>query len=80
MLVQLGIDPIWFGVLFVVNMQLAQITPPVGIVLYTMTGISGRPMAEVIRGVTPFIFVIVVFLGLVMLFPEMALWLPRFTR
>lgn len=79
-LLQLGIDPIWFAVIFVVNMQIAQITPPVGLVLYVMTGISGRPMAEVIRGVTPFIFLLIGYLAIVMLFPQLSLWLPRFTK
>ena len=79
-LIQLGIDPIWFAVLFVVNMQIAQITPPVGLVLYTMAAISGRPLAEVIRGVTPFIVLLIAYLAFLMLFPQLSLWLPRLVR
>jgi C4-dicarboxylate transporter DctM subunit len=79
-LLQLGISPIWFAVIFVVNMQIAQITPPVGMVLYVMTSISGRPMAEIIRGVTPFIFLFIAYLVVLILFPQLSLWLPQFVK
>lgn len=79
-LLQLGIDPIWFAVLFVVNMELAQITPPVGLVLYVITGIAQRPMAEVIRGVMPFIVLLVGSLAVFMLFPSLSLWLPQHVK
>jgi C4-dicarboxylate transporter DctM subunit len=61
-------------------MQIAQVTPPVGMVLYVMVAISGRPMAEVIRGVTPFIFLLVGYLGIVMLFPRLSLWLTQYVK
>lgn len=79
-LVQLGISPVWFAVMFVVNMQIAQITPPVGMVLYVMTAIAERPMAEVIRGVTPFIFLLIAYLAVVMVFPQLSLWLPALMK
>jgi C4-dicarboxylate transporter DctM subunit len=79
-LLQLGIDPIWFAIIFTVNMQIAQVTPPVGMVLYVMVGISGRPMAEIIRGVTPFIFLLVGYLVIVMRFPQLSLWLTQYVK
>lgn len=75
-LITLGIDPIWFAVLFVVNMEIALITPPVGMVLYVITGIVQRPVSEVIAGVIPFIGLLFVFLFLLMLVPQLTLMLP----
>lgn len=75
-LITLGIDPIWFAVLFIVNMEIALITPPVGMVLYVITGIVQRPVSEVIAGVLPFVVLLFVFLFLLMLVPQLSLMLP----
>jgi C4-dicarboxylate transporter DctM subunit len=71
----LGIDPVWFGIIFTINMELALVTPPVGMNLYVILGLAKTDMAEVIRGVWPFILLLTAGLILVMLFPPLALWL-----
>ncbi len=76
-LIVLNIDPIWFAVLFVVNMEIALVTPPVGMVLYVITGIVRRPISEVIAGTIPFIVLLFVFLGILILFPDLVTFLPR---
>jgi TRAP-type C4-dicarboxylate transport system permease large subunit len=75
-LAALGIDPIWFGVLFVVMIECALITPPVGLNLFVIQAVAQAPIAEVIRGVWPFI---VIMLGTVLLlwfWPDLALYIP----
>ncbi|HEY5634630.1 MAG TPA: TRAP transporter large permease [Burkholderiaceae bacterium] len=72
----LGINPIWYGVLLVINLELAMITPPVGMNLFTIKAITQAPMSQIIRGSAPFVFLLIVGLLLVMAFPQIALWLP----
>jgi len=72
----LRIDPVWFGILFTINMELALITPPVGMNLYVILGLAKTDMAEVLQGVWPFILLLTVGLIIVMLFPSLSLWLP----
>ena len=73
----LGIDPIWYAIVLTVNMEMALVTPPVGMNLYVISGLDpGIRMSEVIRGVTPFIVILVSFLVLTILFPAMSTWLP----
>lgn len=72
------IDPIWFGVLLVINMELANITPPVGLNLFVIQGIQrDLTFADVLRGTFPFMMVITAGLGAVLVWPELALWLTR---
>lgn len=73
----LGIDPIWFAVLFIVNMEIALVTPPVGMVLYVITGIANRPISEVMQGTLPFVGLLFVFLVILILFPDIVTFLPR---
>lgn len=77
----LRIDPIWFGVLLVVNMELANITPPVGLNLFVIQGIQ-RDLSyqQVLRGTAPFMAVIVLALLLVWWQPQLATWLPERAR
>jgi C4-dicarboxylate transporter, DctM subunit len=75
-IVSLGIDPVWYAVIFTLNMEIALITPPVGMVLYVLTGILRRPIGEVIQGVLPFVVILVGCLLLLMLFPGLSTWLP----
>ena len=73
-----GIDPVWFGIFLVLMMELALITPPVGMNLYVVQGIRrGGPVSDVFIGVAPFIFVMVAFVGVIIAFPEMVMWLPN---
>jgi TRAP-type transport system large permease protein len=76
-----GIDPIYFGVLFIINNSIGLITPPVGTVLNVVAGVTRTGMDTVIRGVTPFMIAQIVVLGLMIAFPELvtvpAAWLSR---
>ena len=75
-LVAYGLDPIWFGVLLVLYIELGQISPPIGINLFVIQSIWDGKLHEVVRGTIPFHFIMFVLLGLLMLFPQLALWLP----
>jgi C4-dicarboxylate transporter DctM subunit len=72
----LGIDPVHFGIVLIVNMEIAFLTPPIGLNLFVLSNIAKAPMAETIRGVAPFVVLMFVFLLIVMSFPELSLWLP----
>jgi tripartite ATP-independent transporter DctM subunit len=73
----LGVDPIWFGVLVVLTIMIGQITPPVGIVVYAVGGmVRDVPMGKIFGGVWPFVGAMVVTLALLIIFPQIALWLP----
>jgi tripartite ATP-independent transporter DctM subunit len=73
----LGIDLVFFGVIAVVNCMIGLITPPYGVVLFVINGITGIPLSAIIREIWPFIAVLVVALILMILFPEIVLWLPE---
>ena len=75
-ILDLGLDPIWYAIVFTLNMEIALITPPVGMVLYVMTGILRRPITELIQGVLPFVFLLGACLVILMAFPQLTLWLP----
>jgi C4-dicarboxylate transporter, DctM subunit len=72
-----GIDPVWFGIYLVVMAELALITPPVGMNLYVVQGIRGEgQITDVIVGTLPFLFMMLLLVWLLWLWPGMALWLP----
>jgi tripartite ATP-independent transporter DctM subunit len=75
----LGIDPLWFGVMFLICMQLGLLTPPFGLLLFTMKGVAPPQitMAQVFRAVTPYVVFGIGMLLLVMAVPGIATWLPR---
>ncbi len=76
--IALGFDPIWYGVILVINMEMAFITPPVGMNLFVIRGIAPDiSIDEVIRGALPFVFVDMIAIAIIMLFPQLALWLPN---
>ena len=79
-IVDIGLDPIWYAIVFTLNMEIALITPPVGMVLYVMTGILRRPITELIQGVMPFVVLLAVCLVMLMAFPQLTLWLPSALR
>lgn len=74
----LGFDDIWFGLLFVMNIQVALVTPPFGFVLFYLKGVTppGVSMGDIYRSLAPFIGVMILGIALVMIFPQLALWLP----
>ncbi|MGQ0656169.1 MAG: TRAP transporter large permease, partial [Betaproteobacteria bacterium] len=79
-LVQLyGFDPLWFGVLFLICMQLGLLTPPFGMLLFTMKSVAPKeiPMRQVWHAVTPYVVMGMLALVAVMAFPGLATWLPR---
>lgn len=72
----LEIDLVHYGVVVIVNMGLATITPPVGLNLFVLQGISSASIAEILRGIWPYIIILLILLVLVNLFPLLSLWLP----
>ena len=75
-IIELGINPIWYGILLMINLELALITPPVGMNLFVIKGIANAPLGEVIRGSLPFVLLMMAGLAIVLIFPQLALWLP----
>ncbi|MFN3868248.1 MAG: TRAP transporter large permease [Hyphomicrobiaceae bacterium] len=74
---KLGIDPVHFGILIIVNMEIGMITPPVGLNLYVASGISKMGLTETSISVLPWLFTMLTFLMLISYVPEITLWLPR---
>jgi TRAP-type C4-dicarboxylate transport system permease large subunit len=73
----LGFDPIWFGVIAVLMMEAGLITPPMGLNIFTVAGVAKDiPVEEIFRGVAPFLISIFVIVILITIFPEIALFLP----
>lgn len=77
LLAPLGIDPIHFGIVLIVNMEIAFLTPPIGLNLFVLSSISRAPLGEAIKGVWPFVLIMFGFLLLVTYIPEISLWLPN---
>ena len=71
-----GIDPIWFGVILVMYVELGQISPPIGINLFVIQSIWDGELSDVVMGTIPFHIIMFVLLLLLTLFPSLALWLP----
>ena len=79
-IVGLGFDPIWFGVIMVIMMEMGQITPPIGINVFVIHGVAKKynvSMATIYRGIIPFVIVEVLVIILLTVFPEITLWLPN---
>lgn len=75
--ISLGVDPIHLAVIYVANVEIATLTPPIGLNLFVMAGIAKMPVGEVIRGVTPFWFARLFALMLITYIPEISLFLVR---
>jgi TRAP-type C4-dicarboxylate transport system permease large subunit len=69
LVIKAGIDPVYFGVLFIMNNAIGLLTPPVGVVLNVVCGVARVPMGAVIRGVAPFLLAQVFVLFLLVMFP-----------
>jgi tripartite ATP-independent transporter DctM subunit len=78
-IVELGFDPIWFGVLFVMNMMIGFMSPPFGIGVFYLKGVAPPEITttDLFRSVWPFVLIFLLGLTLVMTFPQLALWLPN---
>ena len=76
-MIQLGFDPVWFGIVIVILIETALITPPVGLNLFVVQNLRARgSMNDVILGSVPFVIALFAMLGLLAFFPQIALWLP----
>jgi C4-dicarboxylate transporter DctM subunit len=76
-LLPLGVDPVHFGIIFTHNMEVGLVHPPVGLNLYVLSTISDAPIGEVIRGILPFLIILLIVLGIITYVPALTLWLPQ---
>jgi tripartite ATP-independent transporter DctM subunit len=74
----LGFDPLWFGILYVTNMEMGLITPPMGINLFLVRNTFNVPTGELLKGILPFFVILLLFLAIIAAFPQLSLWLPSF--
>lgn len=72
-----GIDPIWFGFLFMYNLVVGMMTPPVGVLYFVMSGITRTPMGTIVRESLPFVLLQFLVLALCVIFPSIVTALPR---
>ena len=77
MIRQAGFDMIWFGIFLVIVVEMAQITPPVGFNLFVLQGMANRDMGYIARSAFPLFLLMVLAVILVVIFPEIALWMPE---
>ena len=76
-IMQLGFDPVWFGIVVTINVEMGMITPPVGLNLFILKGaIKDITMKDIVGGALPFLLLLMVGLALIMVFPPLATWLP----
>jgi TRAP-type C4-dicarboxylate transport system permease large subunit len=75
-IVKLGFDPIWFGILISVVIMVGMIIPPVAIAVFVVKNITKVPTGIIYRGSAPFLIGLILFWGLLLVFPQLALWLP----
>ena len=76
-LIPLGVDPVHFSIIFTHNMEIALVHPPVGLNLYVLSTISDAPIGEVIRGILPFLILLLIVLGIITYVPALTMWLPH---
>ncbi|MFC1903898.1 TRAP transporter large permease subunit [Chloroflexota bacterium] len=78
---ELGFDPVWFGIMICINLQMSFLTPPYAFAIFVLRGVAppelGVTTADIIRGVIPYIFIIMIALALCIAFPDIILWLPN---
>lgn len=74
---KLGIDPIHLGIIYVVNMEIGLVTPPVGLNLFVASGITKMPLVAVVKAAAPWLMLLIGFLMVVTYIPEVSLWLPN---
>lgn len=74
---EMGIDMTHFAVVMVINIELALLSPPIGLNLFVMSNVTGRPVGEILRGTIPFFLIMLVLLMLVTFIPALSTWLPN---
>lgn len=75
-LAPMGVDPVHFSIIFTHNMEIGLIHPPVGLNLFVLSSIASAPMSEAIRGILPFLILLLVVLAIIVTVPSLTLWLP----
>jgi len=75
---ELGFNPLWFGILFCMNLEMAYLTPPLGLNLFYLKGVAPPEVSltDIYRSIIPFVIIQAIGLALIMIFPQIALWLP----
>ena len=79
LIISLGFNPIWYGVLYTITCQIAYMTPPFGYNLFLMRAMAPKEITliDIYKSIIPFVFVMLFGLVLLMIFPQLALWLPE---
>jgi TRAP-type C4-dicarboxylate transport system permease large subunit len=72
-----GLDPIWFGIYLVLVVEMGQLTPPVGLNLFVLQGMTGRDIVYISKAALPFFLLLILAVVLVVVFPQIALYLPQ---
>ena len=72
----MGVDPVHFSIIFTHNMEIGLVHPPVGLNLFVLSSISAAPLGTVIRGILPFLVILLVALAVITCAPMLTLWLP----
>jgi len=73
----LGFDPIWFGVIMVIMMEMGQISPPVGLNVFVIAGVSDNvPMGTIFKGIFPFVLVEILVIAILTIWPDIVMMLP----
>jgi len=72
----MGFDPIWFGVMVVILIEMGLVTPPIGMDVFILSGITGTPVGTIFRGVWPFCVAAIICIVLLIIFPQIALFIP----
>jgi tripartite ATP-independent transporter DctM subunit len=75
--IKLGIDPVHFGLIMVLNLMIGLLTPPVGMVLYVLARVARISLEQCVKACTPWLIPLLLVLGLITFVPETVLWLPR---
>jgi TRAP-type mannitol/chloroaromatic compound transport system permease large subunit len=75
----LGFDPIWFGVLLLINLEMGQMTPPFGMLLFVMMGVAPKDITfgDVAVSTIPYVIFDIIIMAMIIIWPQIALWLPR---
>jgi C4-dicarboxylate transporter DctM subunit len=73
----MGVDPVHFSIVFTHNMEIGLVHPPVGLNLFVLSSIAAAPMGEAIRGILPFVALLLVVLAVIIFVPDLTLWLPN---
>jgi TRAP-type C4-dicarboxylate transport system permease large subunit len=76
LVMQLGFDPVWFGVLVVVTAEVGMVTPPLGLNVFVVARYTNRPLGELFSGVMPHVWAHLIVIALLTIFPSIILWLP----